>query len=248
MNKSEFESRVFANPSELDQETTHFANSSPEYKQLLEDAQKFDRRLQTGLLEIPIPQNLAARLKSAVTNIPETKISTVPTWRNVRAFALAASLALALAVTFSVLVDPAGPSAEELAFGQNFLRHVHLETEGLDTPADLNLQGVNAVMSVVGGQLRVNDSTRSLRVSFAKPCFVAGQSRSAHFVIIGEQGNIDIFVLDNSPVGGEFPVSDDRYNATVIPMTRGNLVLVGEKSESLNRVRELVAENIEWSI
>jgi hypothetical protein len=248
MNRSEFEERVFANPSEPDSETLSFAQSSKVHQALLDEVRVFDEQIQNALRGIPVPDNLVTRLKNNINSEQEGKVKSLPFLRKYRSFAMAAALALGVGISYSLLFNTTGPSAEELAFGQDVLRHVHLESAMLEGGADINLQSVNQVMSFVGGQLLENDSTRSLHISFAKPCYVAARSPSAHIVIVGERGSVNVFLIESSPVHEEFPINDERFTGTVVPTSRGNLVLIGEKNDSLNGVRKLVTENIIWSI
>jgi hypothetical protein len=49
-------------------------------------------------------------------------------------------------------------------------------------------------------------------------------------------------------VQAEFAIGDERFSGIVIPVEGGNLILVGEKQESLNNYREIFSENVDWVI
>jgi len=54
--------------------------------------------------------------------------------------------------------------------------------------------------------------------------------------------------VNNSPVSAEFTFEDSRFSAMVIPYNGGNLIIIGEKQESLTNYRELLSENVDFVI
>lgn len=251
MDNSEFEIRVLANPRDHSQDFLDALKEDPSRQQLLDDVKAIDQRLRKSLTSVPIPEGLANQLKAAVRGDKESESNVVVLnrpWYSNRGIALAASLVLALGVTYSVLFNDTGPTAADLAFSQQVMEHVYMELDEIGSQANLDYQMVNSVLGVVGAQMRTTDSMDNLNINFAKPCFIIPQTRSAHLALVGNQGVVNIIVVSNSPVQSEFSISDDRFTGVVIPIDGGNLILVGEKQESLNNYRELLAENVDWII
>ena len=65
----------------------------------------------------------------------------------------------------------------------------------------------------------------------------------------GDQVYVTLRVVD--PDAGDthaYSVSDDRFEAVVVPLDRGNLILVGEKNEPLADYQQVVDDNLVWTI
>jgi len=144
------------------------------------------------------------------------------------------------------LLDEA--KAAELAFRQQVMNHVYMELDEISSQNGTDEQMVSQVFGSVGAQMRDIDSINNLNIKSAKPCFIVPESRSAHLVLVGNQGAVNIIMVKNSPVQAEFTISDDRLSGIVIPVEGGNLILVGEKQESLNNYRKLHFDNMDWVI
>ncbi|MFM1896627.1 MAG: hypothetical protein RLZZ385_1701 [Pseudomonadota bacterium] len=249
MNKADFLSRVFANPDDDGADLLESAKHDPRRQQILREVREFDTLLRTALRDVPLPESLNERLKSAVLGDTSILTPRIPAWRSRRHWALAASVVLAVSIGFSSLLNPAsGPSAEELAFGEEVLAHVYQELAQYDNPGNVNFQVVNQVMASAGSQLLDNAATRDLPISFAKPCYIFGQQPSAHLVIRGENGLINVIVINNSPVSQTFTVNDEQFTGTVMPLESGNLILVGDQQEGLDTYLRLLSDNVEWVI
>jgi len=251
MDNSEFEIRALANPNDQEQDFLDALQEDPSRQQLLDEAKAAELRLSKTLNNISVPDGLANQLKAAVQGEPESGSNVVvlnQPWYSNRSIVLAASVVLALGVTYSVLFVNNGPTAAELAFSQQVMDHVYMELDEISSPNDIDEQMVNQVFGSVGAQMRDIDSMNNLNINFAKPCFIVPESRSAHLALVGNQGAVNVIMVKNSPVQAEFTISDDRFSGIVIPIEGGNLILVGEKQESLNNYRELVSDNVDWVI
>ena len=166
-----------------------------------------------------------------------------------RWLAVAAILVVAVGLAIPSVFAPSAPSEADLAVGQRVLNHVYAETADFVGEPDVNFTRVNQVMASVGSHITDNDSTRELRFSFAKPCLIMdAENVSAHFVMQGDRGSVNVVLLNNAPVDQEFTVGDERFNGTVSPLGSGTLVLIGEKDERLEEFVRLLADNIDWVI
>ena len=259
MDKSEFESRVFANPDDNEKDLLDAIQEDPQRQQLVDEVRKFDRQLKESLNDVPLPEGLAARLKTVVNDVDkawepavETAADNVvpfPRRQPLRFAAIAAVLVIAVGISYNSLFPGGQPNAAELAFGRQVIDHVYMELAEIEAPQDeIDFQVVTQAIGGVGASLNSQQAVVELSISFAKPCIVIPQNSSAHLVMDGSFGAVNVIVVNNTPVSKEFKFSDDRFEAVVIPLENGNLILVGEKQESLGDYRRMVADNTSWVI
>ena len=258
MDNSEFESRVFANPDDKDQDFLDALQDNPQRQQLLDEVQSFNENLTRITSRVVAPADIATQLKSvAAEQETQTQDSTsadkvvafpARKRRTTRVFAMAAALVLAVGLTYSSLFGGNQPSAQELEFGQQVVNHVYMELEEIDSRPGVSYQQVNQAFGEVGASLANQQALATLGISFAKPCVVIPQNSSAHVVMDGNMGFVNIIVVNNSPVSQQFSFSDGRFEAVVIPMENGNLILVGEKNETFNDVRRELDDSLTWVI
>ena len=258
MDNSEFEGRAFANPDDNDQDFLDALHDNPQRQQLLDEVQSFNHRLTTITSSVAAPADLAVRLKSIAT-VDESQQQTSATDDQVvnfpepkrqpkRLLAIAAVLVLAVGVTYSSLFGGNQPSAQELAFGQQVVSHVYMELDEIDARPGASYQQANQVFGAVGGSIDSPQAMINLGISLAKPCSIIPQNSSAHLVMDGNVGAVNIIVVNNSPVRQQFSFSDDRFEAVVIPMENGNLILVGEKNETFIEVQRELDDSVSWVI
>jgi hypothetical protein len=267
MNEIDFRKRVYTDPTAADQEILDSAASNPNLQNILNQTQKMDEDMRGIINAVGIPDGLKEKLLS----IPESEQTTDTSSDTLSVlagkpaansdvfqyFAVAASLMLAVGITFSLIYSPAfniGPSAAEIAFGKEVIDHLYHESteiEAINSGLSLDSVGmpmiVNA-MTGVGTRLVSNSFITKTPVRFAKPCIIIPAYDSAHLMIKGNEGAVSVFVINNSPVSIEYKINDDRFKGIVVPMDNGNMVLVGEADEDLGLYKDLFSENIEWVI
>ncbi|MCB1670420.1 MAG: DUF3379 family protein [Gammaproteobacteria bacterium] len=258
MDNSEFETRAFADPYDTEQDFLEALSTCPERQQLLDEIRTFNARLGQVTGGIPTPPELCARLKAAVTEAASPTEAAAETVSNVvrlpsrsqpaRLVVAAAALVLGIGMTYSTMFGSNQPSAAEIEFGQQVVNHVYAELDEIKASNGASLQQVNQAMGSIGGALDSDDAMERLGISFARDCIILPRNHSAHLVISGNRGAINIIIIDNSPVRREFTFSDDHFAAVVVPLENGNLVLVGEKSERLTDFQQVVDANLSWRI
>ena len=256
MDEIEFRKRVYANPNELDQETQDAARDNPVFQEILKQTRELELGLDSVMNEAPAPAELKEKLMAIPASAASVnKVSVINSTRQAlfQYYAIAASLLLAVGVTFSLSVDNRLSSAD-VAFGNEILAHLYEDSEEID---DINsglfdeivaMPAVNESMANTGTRLVSNTSLQSMAIRSAKPCEILPAYYSAHLLVDGTQGAVSIIVINNSPVRGEYSIHDDRFSGIVIPMGDGNMILVGEKNESLNRYKVLFSESVERTI
>ena len=250
MDDLEFRRQAFANPSSHDQDFLNAAQASPERTQLLLQLQALDARVSAAARSVQIPSGLAARLKAReepAANDHAIVTSKKPKFK--RYVAAAASIVVALSLILSPGLTTARPSAADLKFHDDVIGHVYREVARFDTKReDASLVQINSVFEEAGGQIRNVDRIKQMHIKFANGCNIAQNSKGAHIVLDGEKGSVSIMVVHNSPVTTTFNVNDSRFVGKIIPFGEGNLIIVGEKDEPLDKYEAMIAETFEWSI
>tara|TARA_B110000208_G_scaffold35427_1_gene46819 strand:+ start:37295 stop:37615 length:321 start_codon:yes stop_codon:yes gene_type:complete len=94
-------------------------------------------------------------------------------------------------------------------------------------------------MTGVGTRLVSNSFITKTPVRFAKPCIIIPAYDSAHLMIKGSEGALSFFVINSSLVSIEYKINGDRFNGIVVPMSNGNIILVGAANEDLGKYIEL---------
>ncbi len=258
MENSEFETRAFADPNDSAQDFLEALTANSERRQLVDEIRLFNERLGQITNSIGIPPELCNRLKAVAIDESPTTVKSIPQGdvpeysgrkkQPLRLIAMAAALVLAVGVTFSTQFGNNQPSAAEMEFGQQVVNHVYTELDEISASTVASLQQISLAMGAIGSPEANIEAITSLGISFAKPCDILPRSRSAHLVINGNRGAVNIIIIDNSPVSRKFTFNDDRFSTVVVPLARGNLVLVGEKSERLADYQQLVDDNLTWAI
>jgi hypothetical protein len=271
MNEIDFRKRVYTDPAAADQEILDSAASNPDLQNILDQTQKMDEDMREIINAVDIPHGLKEQLLS-ISEAEQTSSTSSDTLNALaekpaananifQYFAVAASLMLAVGITFSLTYSPdyspdytPVPSVAEIAFGNEVIDHLYHESteiEAINSGLSLDSVGmpmiVNA-MTGVGTRLVSNSLITKTPVRFAKPCNIIPAYDSAHLMIEGSQGAVSVFVINNSPVSIEYKINDERFNGIVVPMINGNMILVGEADEDLDLYKDLFSENIEWII
>lgn len=271
MDELEFRKRIYENPREVEQDVLDAARANPDYQKILDETVELEDVLGSLLNSTELPNGLAAKLMAipATDAVDSTHGNTVSIASNVshinskkqiffQYYAIAASLVLALGVTFSLTLDSLsldnGPSPTDIAFGEDLLYHLHYDLEEIDgisngeNYAVLDLAEVNVSMANTGTRLVSHNPNESFDVRSAKPCEIIPAYDSAHLVVEGSKGAVSIIVINNSPVDVEFVIRDDRFSGIVMPMGKGNIILVGEQGEDLDQYKSMFTSNVEWLI
>ena len=259
MDELEFRKRLYANPNTPDQELLDAAQNNPDYQKILDETQELEADVNQLLSSVTAPQGLRDQLLNIPTQAePEAATTVFPNRAAANSsyfqyYAIAATLLLAVGVTFSLMFN-SGPSSAEIAFGNEVIQHLYVDeveinaiTAGTDSSI-LAMPVINQAMADSGTRLVNVDFLQGIPVRMAKPCPVLPAYQSAHLVIQGSQGAVSIIVVNNSPVSLEYTIRDDRFEGVVVPMGEGNMILLGESDENLDQYKDLFSEGVDWVI
>jgi hypothetical protein len=263
MNETDFKNRIYIDPFTADKEILDSAASNPILQEILNQTQKMDEDIRGIMDAVETPDGLKEKLL-AIPQTDETESASEKTSKMLaerpaanssffQYFAIASSLMLALGVTFSLTYN-SGPSSAEIAFGNEVINHLYhesVEIEAINSGLSLDLVAMPMVanaMTGIGTRLVSNSFITKIPVRFAKPCIIIPAYDSVHLMIEGSEGAVSVFFINNSPVSIEYKINDDRFNGIVVPMSNGNMILVGEANEDLGEYKQLFSDNIEWVI
>jgi len=255
MNELEFRKRLYTNPDDPGQDILDAAATDPALRAILESTAKMERDVHGVLTGLVVPAGLAERLRAIPDTdagpgmLPPSRLST----RVFQYYAMAACLVLAVGLLFDFNRDST-PAAGELVMGQDVLRHLYHEEAQINAIAAGSLgdtfamPAVNRVMANAGTSLGAASFLDDMPVRYANPCLVLPGHQAAHLILQTVDGPLNVIVINNTPVEREFTIRDERFHGRVIPMERGNLVLVGEADADVEDYRELFTDSVEWVI
>ncbi|MEX2470511.1 MAG: DUF3379 family protein [Pseudohongiellaceae bacterium] len=256
MDYTEFRKRLYASPDDPGREVLDAAAANPEWQALVDRSREFERDVRDALTGVAVPAGLAERLL-AIPEQPAAGVGNpVATGRSthlLQYYAMAACLVLAIGVLFGLKRNPA-PAATELVMGQDIIRHLYHEETEIDAiaagslNASYTMPDVNRVMAHAGTTLGTGAFLENMPVRYANPCRVLPGYQSSHLILQTADGPLNVIVINNSPVAREFTIRDERFHGRVIPMDRGNLVLIGETDGSVDDYRDLLTAGVEWVI
>ncbi len=101
---------------------------------------------------------------------------------------------------------------------------------------------------VVSGSAAV-DANRLGLVSYARSCFVRDRW-VPHLVIQGKEGPVMLLLLPHEQIAGPLPLDlpEEGLRGVLLPVGEGSIAILGEDSESIEPIRERIADAVEWSI
>ena len=245
MNEQQFLERAHANPHDDSPEFLAAATENAQRQQLLDDLKRFDGALKAGLASAQPPTSLRQALLDipAGSVHPDTSVAAANDsfWR--RNFRYVAGLVIALGIVGIYNQGEANP-LEEMVFS-----HIYSEMDFLEDDTPVSLDNVNFIMAaLVGNEFQSSPDMQNLQINVTKDCYVdfINGLQAVHIVMQGEVGPVTVMVIPNTPVASEFAIADGRFEGVISPTPGGNLVVVGEKSESIQQYSSLLAANINW--
>lgn len=236
MDDLEFSARAHANPDDDQHDFMAALSGRADRQQMLEEIRVLDRQLKTLSAALEIPPQLRQRLQRPVQT----------SWIRRGAYAMAASLVLAVGFVVSSL--PYRPSADEVAMHDSMLEHLVHEEPRYANAQPLQWSEVEAVLASANISMQAPPAESALIITFANLCGLGGNRRAVHLVTMGESGPVSVLLIHSPPVGGNMEVNDGRFKGRIVPASAGNVAIVGEKDENLERFERVITNSVQWSI
>ncbi|MEX1198702.1 MAG: DUF3379 family protein [Pseudohongiellaceae bacterium] len=247
MDDNEFRLRAFSEPGSEDPDLHEAARGDSTRQRLMQEIAELEEHISSAIDTVAVPSGLADRLKQQVEPARTGKRGLM------RFFPVAAMVVIAAAIT--LMPDPGNrPGAQDLAFHDELVTHLHDEAAAYDDEGSTRWAEVSGVLAAAGlaagngGASTSGIPLRTAGLKFARHCDLGDAGRGAHIVLEGEQGPVSVILSINKPVDRAFIIEDERFQGRIIPTEYGNMVIVGEQGEILSGYETMVADSVQWSI
>jgi hypothetical protein len=244
MNDARFEELLGADPLSQDPAFLAAARATPERQADWQEARELEARLRAALQAVTPPAGLAERLLGLPDHAPKVLTFSNPAfgasdWLR-RLLPVAAVLLLALGINWYFQLDAA------MALQKDLFGHIYGE-EPFITSRQVLLDELNMHLEAsVGAHLIANANTEKLDVTFVRDCRVSAQP-GTHLVMKGKEGEVTVFMLNESLVSTATPIADEHLSGKIVP-SGGNhtLVVIGDGKEPIDEYVQVLDSNLKW--
>ena len=228
MNCLEFHREKLADPRRLSAEAQAHAQACANCAAFACSVDESDERLEEAVAS-PVPDGLADRiiLRSRTKN------------RAWRAWALAASVVLAVTVAFS-FVRGSKNAADQYA--RLAIEHVMMEPESLTTVRNADPPALRTIVQEFGGTLKAPPGT----IRYIRLCPVE-DGTGWHIVFETPEGLATLILVPEKPLRATQSASAGGWNAMARPAGRGYYAIVTASAAATSRFERTVEERIDWN-
>jgi len=237
MDDLQFRRRIYADPNTRDEDMLVAMKEDPAKQKFTQDLEDLDSRLFKAM-NVDVPEDLSHKLI-----LRQTLASHQQQKRKGRVhLALAASVTFALGLTLNSMLF----SSTYTNLGDYAIAHVHHEEDYFSntSSANISLSSLNTKMAAFDGSFTADIG----KLLFADYCRFDGM-KSLHLVFQGETSTVTVFVV---PHNEELEFSANFSNDNLIGKSQqfknSNIIIVGDKNESLPKWQKAIDENVTWSI
>jgi len=237
MDDLQFRRSIYADPQCTDEDIIQAVAADPSKQKFLNDVQQFDEKL-LAALKVPVPDDMAQKLilQQALNSHQQDKKKTKVH------LALAASVAITAGLVVKLLMfTSTHDSVAEYAFA-----HTAHEADYFTNNDDTNvtLASLNEKMTSFSG----NFTDKLGDLIFADYCRFDG-IKSLHLVYKGITSPVNVFII---PKNDKFTYtqsfSNNRLNGRSEQYKDADVIVVGDKSEPLQKWQENIKATVTWSI
>jgi hypothetical protein len=234
MNCMEFRRILLTDPGVVDPEFSDHRRRCLACADAVARSAHFERRLREAV-NVDVPENLASNIllkQSFQANVEP------PWWRRRRFYALAASIFLALGLTFMGL----DAHFQQRRLSEEFVALINGAPYALTTTRPVSSSEISAALEPAGLDLQGDIGD----VTFAGPCIVRGKL-SGHIVVQGDTAPVTVFLIREQLVAGRATIRSDHYSGIVLAQGTGTIAIVGSPGEALDKVEARVRSAIRWA-
>ena len=206
-------------------------------KNLVEESKAFDKLLKEGL-KVEVPTDLADKIMLEQSFALEHDKSMSARWH----IAIAASIAFVIGLSLPMMSSLTHSKSD---IGTVALQHVQQEYF-LTAKANENatLQSVNAKLAVYGATAKEGLG----EVLFVNYCSFEGTS-ALHMILKGEKGRVTVFVVpEDADFKPSAEFSSQHLRGISERIGKASVVIVGERGEPLEAMKEKLNQSIKWDI
>lgn len=237
MDDLQFRRSILANPKYRDDAINDAINEDPAKQKFANDIDMLDDKLAQAM-NIPVPDDLCNKLilRQTLASHQQQKSKT-----RVR-LALAASVAFVMGLTVNFMMF----SNTYKNLGDYAIAHVAHEAADFSNSdiANVSLASLNDKMASFNGSF---DSTFGTLI-FADYCRFDA-TKSLHLVFQGKNSPVNVFIVpDNKEIEFNAEFANAELEGRSMHFNQSNVIVVGDKHESLDKWQERINKNITWSI
>ena len=233
MNFSEFKKLIGADPWSRDSETLRARNSSPEFEAAAEEAEVFERKLQSALNVTP-PADLLGEIK-AISRQPTRKRNWVP-------LALAATLVIAIGAAGIAWKQSRSWDSVEDYLADHYSHDGHeLVVTATEFAAEQDIQRIMASLGAEAGE------QLSGSIKLIKFC-PTPDGRGAHMVVNTDQGPMTIIFMPKTLVTDGEMINFDQMHALLVGLEHGSAAIIGEQSQSVEKLEVIVRDALKTGL
>lgn len=237
MDDLHFRRSIYADPTARDDALIDAIANDPAKQKFVKDIEALDEKIAQAL-NIPVPEELCPKLI-----LRQTLASHQQHKRRTRVrLAMAASVAFVLGLTVNFMMF----SSSYQNLGDYAIAHVNHEAELFSNTnnANVSLASLNNKMTAFNGSF-----TRTMgQLIFADYCRFDGM-KSLHLVFQGETSPVNVFIVpQNDALAFSANFANEQLQGRSLKFKDSNVIVVGDKTESLQNWQEKIANNVSWSI
>jgi hypothetical protein len=237
MDDLQFRRSILADPNARDDALNEAIKNDPAKQKFAQEIDALDEIIARAM-NTPVPDDLCNKLI-----LRQTLASHQQQKRKSRVrLALAASVAFAMGLTFNFMMF----SSTYKNLGDYAIAHVDHEAGYFsnDDAPTVTLASLNEKMASFNGSF---DSTFG-KLIFADYCRFDGR-KSLHLVFQGQNSPITVFVVpQNDDIEFNAKFANDVMQGRSSKFENNNIIVVGDKQESIREWQEKIDSNITWSI
>ncbi len=237
MDDLQFRRSIYADPKSQDEALLAAQQEDPARAQFAQDIAMLDDKIKLAL-NVPVPDDLCHKL------ILRQTLASHQVQKRKKRIHLA--LAASVAITAGLLINFMQFSSAYNNLGDYALAHVYHEQEYFSNSDEsrVTLTSLNEKMAAFDGSF--SESVGNLL--FADYCRFDGM-KSLHLVFQGETSPVTVFVVPkNDQLTFNKKFDDKKLFGESIDFKSANVIVVGDKNESLNKWQQNINDNLSWSI
>lgn len=237
MDELQFRRSLYEDPHSTDADIINAKASDPSKQKFAKEIQELDDKILQAF-KVPVPDDMVQKLilRQALESHQQQKKK-----KRVH-LALAASVALTMGLTINfVNFSSAYSTVGDYAFA-----HTNYEAEFFsnDDDATVTLASLNRKMASFNG----NFSDKLGQLIAADFCRFDSM-KSLHLVFKGKNSPVNVFIVpNNNHLAYTNSFSNEEYNGKSMQFKDANIIVIGDKTESLSKWQKNIKENVTWSI
>lgn len=237
MDELQFRRSIYADPHTKDEDIAKAKASDLGKQKFAKEIEQLDQRI-ANALKVPVPDDMAQKLilRQALQSHQQQKKK-----KRVH-LALAASVVFAIGLTVNFLqFSSSYTNVADYAFAHTSHEAQNFSNNDKNT---VTLASLNQKMATFHGQF-----TQALgELIFADYCRFDGM-KSLHLVFKGDNSPVNVFVIPvNDHLAFTKSFSNNELQGVSEQFKDANIIVVGDKNESLQKWQQSIKSNLTWAI